>query len=41
MTYLLIMNLQVLLQVGARCELFVADFADVGLLTRVDPLVSD
>ena len=40
-TYLLVMDLQVLLQVGARGELFVADLADIGFLPRVDPLMPD
>ena len=40
-TYLLVMDLQVLLQVGARGELFVADLADIGFFPRVDPLMPD
>ncbi len=35
------MNLEVLLEVGARGELLVAGFAHIGLLSRVDTLVPD
>ena len=40
-TYLLVRDLQVLLQVGARGELFVADLADIGFFPRVDSLMPD
>ena len=36
-----IVNLEVLLQVGARGELLVAGFAHIRLLSRVDTLVAD
>ena len=38
-TYLLIMNLEVLLEIGARSELLVAYLADVGFLSSVYSLM--
>ncbi len=40
-TYIIIVDLHVLLQVRPRSELLVAFFAFVRLVPRVDPLVSD
>ena len=40
-TYLVSMNLHVLLQVGAGAEALVTDLTQKGLLARVDSLVAD
>ena len=40
-SYLIVVNLHVLLEVRARGELLLAELAGVGLLPRMDALVSD
>lgn len=39
--YLLIVDLPVLLQIGARSELLIADLADVGLFPGMNSLMPD
>ena len=41
MTYLFVVNLQMLLEIGTGCELLVADFTDVGLLSSMYALMAD